>query len=135
MSAPAVSMQSHGRSPRAKQYSKKYMSNVIWGRVFVNATSVKYIGMINVGEMCFIPMNVHNELHLSPVVSTFCTSYQALSSFFIKHCILPPLPLSLSVPLSLFSFCGTPSRFPISGISLRCRDVDVFFLQSKVICS
>ena len=39
---------------------------------------------INVGEMCFIPMNVHNELfngvrqlrwrHLSPVVSALSTS-------------------------------------------------------------
>ena len=54
-------------------------------RVFVNAVSLKYIGMIyiNVGEMCFTPMNIHNELfngvrqlrwqHLSPVVSTFST--------------------------------------------------------------
>ena len=42
--------------------------------------SLKYIGMINinVGEMCFIPMNIHNELfngvrqlrlqHIPPVV-------------------------------------------------------------------
>ena len=81
---------------------------------------------INVGEMCFIPMNVRNELfigvrqlrwqHLSPVVSTFSTSIRLLSSFFIKH----SLPLSLAFcPLSLFSFCGTPSRFLISGLSLR----------------
>ena len=58
------------------------------GRVFVNVVSLKYIGMryTNVGEMCFIPMNVHNELfngvrqlrwqHLSPVVSTFYTCIQ-----------------------------------------------------------
>ena len=42
------------------------------------------IRYINVSEICFIPMNVHNELfngvrqlrwqHLSPVVSTFSTS-------------------------------------------------------------
>ena len=35
------------------------------GRVFVNNyVSVKYVGMIyiNVGEMCFISMNVHVEL-------------------------------------------------------------------------
>ena len=48
---------------------------------------------INVGEMCFIPMNVHNELfngvrqlrwrHLSPVVSALSTSIGLLSSFFI----------------------------------------------------
>ena len=45
---------------------------------------------INGGEMCFIPMNVHNELlngvrqlrwqHLSPVVSTLS---RLLSSFFL----------------------------------------------------
>ena len=46
--------------------------------------SLKYIGMIylNVGEMWFIPMNIHNEQfngvrqlrcqHHTPVVSTFC---------------------------------------------------------------
>ena len=60
-----------------------------FGRVFVNVVSLRYIGMIyiNVGEMCFIPMNVHNELFngvrqlLSPVVSTFCTSIRLLSFF------------------------------------------------------
>ena len=31
------------------------------------------------------------------------------------------------------SFCGIPSRLLISGISLRVGDVDVFFLQSKVL--
>ena len=57
------------------------------------SVSLKYIGMIclNVGEMCFIPMNIHNEQfngvrqlrwqHLSPVVSTFSTSNRLLSSF------------------------------------------------------
>ena len=32
------------------------------GGIF-NVVSLKYIGMIliNVGEMCFIPMNIHNE--------------------------------------------------------------------------
>ena len=49
--------------------------------------------LVNVGEMCFIPTNVHNELfngvrqlrwrHLPPVVSTFSTSIRLLSSFFI----------------------------------------------------
>ena len=47
----------------------------------------------DIGEMCFILMNVHNELfngvrqlrwrHLSPVVSTFSTSIRLLSYFFI----------------------------------------------------
>ena len=50
--------------------------------------------------MCFVPMNVHNELlngvrqlrwqHLSLVVSTFSKSIRLLSSLFIKHCMLPP---------------------------------------------
>ena len=51
---------------------------------------------INVDEICFNPMNVHNELfngdgvnkklrwrHLSSVVLTFYTSIRLLSSFFI----------------------------------------------------
>ena len=95
--------------------AKKYRWNDIWGRVFVNVVSRKYIGLIyiNLCEMCFIPMNVHNELlngvcqlrwqHLSPVVSTFSTSIRLLSSFFIKHCILPPsFSLFLLYPI-LFS--------------------------------
>ena len=113
-----------------------------------------YTGMIyiNVGEICFIPMNAHNELfncvrqlrwqHLpcAPVVTTVSTSIRLLSSFFIKHCILPPQTLSL--PLSL-SFCQSVSLslsvvphsvFLIGCISLRFGDVDVFFWQSKVIC-
>ena len=61
----------------------------------VNVVSLRYNGMIyiNVGEMCYIPMNVHNELfngvrqlrwrHLSPVISTFSISIRLLSSFFI----------------------------------------------------
>ena len=93
---------------------------------------------INVGEMCFMPLNVHSELfkfvrqlrwqHLSPVVSTFSTYITLLSSFFIKHCILPPSfcpSVSLSVVLHpVFLNCG---------LSLRIGDVDVFFLQSKVV--
>ena len=94
--------------------AQNYRWNDIWGRVFVNVVSVKYIGMIyiNVGEMWFIPMNVYNELfngvrqlrwqHLSPVVSTFSTSSRLLSFFFLKHCILPPS--SLSVPSICLSF-------------------------------
>ena len=85
-------------------------------------------------------MNVHNELfnairqlrwrHLSLVVSTCSISIRLLSSFFIKHCILP------------FSFCPYVSLsvvplpvFLISGLFLRFGVVDVFFLQSKVRCS
>ena len=47
------------------------------------AVSCTWLIYIHVGEMCFIPMNVHNELfngvrqlrwqYLSPVVSTFST--------------------------------------------------------------
>ena len=75
---------------------------------------------IHVDEMCFILMNVHNELfygvrqlrcqHLSPVVSTFSTSIRLLSSFFIQHCVLHS---SSSLCLSIcLTFCGTPSSFP-----------------------
>ena len=79
---------------------------------------------INVGDICFMPMNVHNELfngvrqlrrqHISPVVSTLSTSIRPLSSSFTKHCICPPsFSLFLSICLSVcLSFCGTPSRFP-----------------------
>ena len=61
------------------QIAKKVGENDIWGVFLVNVVSLKYIGMvfINVGEMCFIPMNVHIELfngvrqlrwqHLSPL--------------------------------------------------------------------
>ena len=97
---------------------------------------------INVGEMCFIPMNVHNELyngvrqlrwqHLSPVVSTFSTSIRLLSSFFIA--LHPPF-LSLSVHMSLYLSVVPHPVFLISGLSLRFGDVDVLFLQSKVICN
>ena len=60
---------------------------------------------INVGEMCFIPMNVHNELfngvrqlswrHLSPVVSTFSTSIRMLSPFslFMSICLFLWYPI------------------------------------------
>ena len=119
------SQQSHRWSPRAEKNRFFFTGNDIWGKVFVNVVNLKYIGMIytNLGEMCFIPMNVHNELfngirqlrwqHLSPVVSTFSTSIRLLSSFFITA---PSLHfLSVSVHLSLFSFCGTHPVFLISG--------------------
>ena len=104
-----------------------------------------YVIYINVGEMCFILMNVHNELfngvrqlrwqHLSPVVSTFSTSIRFLSSFLIKHCIFPPsFSLFLSICLSSVSVV-LDHVFLISGLSLRFGDVDVFVLQSKVLCS
>ena len=86
---------------------------------------------INVGELCFILMNVHNELfngvrqlrwqHLPPVVSTFSTSIRLLSSLFIKHRILPP---SLSLVLSIFLSLSVVSHpVLISGLSLRFRGV------------
>ena len=109
---------------------------------FVNVVCLRYIGMIDIHkcEMCFSPMNGHNEMfngvrqlrwrHLSPVVSTFSTSIRLLSSSnVIYHCI----PLSGHTSLSL-SVVPHPV-FLISGISLRFGDVDVFFLQSKVLCS
>ena len=55
----------------------------------------------------------------TPVVSTFSTSIRLLSSFFIKHCILPP-PFSLSfcpsICLSSLSVVPHPV-FLISGLS------------------
>ena len=101
---------------------------------------------INVGEMCFIPMKVHNELfngvhqlrrrHLSPVVSTFSTSIRLLSSFFIIALHPPSLfSLSLSVHMSLSLSVVPHPVFLISGPSLRFGYVGVFFLQSKVLCS
>ena len=94
--------------------------------------------------MCFIPMNVFNELfngvrqlrwqYISPVVSTFSTYIGLLSSFFIKHCILLPsfcpsvaLFLWYSIPFSelgvfpwglemlMFSF-GNPKFFAVRHI-------------------
>ena len=125
-----------------KKIAKKLMSNDIWGRVFVNAVSLKYIGMIyiTVGEMCFVPINVHNELfnsvrqlrwqHLSPVVSTLSTPITAFILLF--HKALHPPSLFLSLCLAFLSFHHV---FLISGLSLRFGDVDVFFLQSTVLCS
>ena len=83
---------------------------------------------INVGEMCFIPMNIQNELfncvrqlrrqHLSYVVSTFSTSIRLLSPFFIKHCILPPsFSLFLSLCLSSRSVVPHPVIL-ISGLEM-----------------
>ena len=100
---------------------------------------------INVCEMCFIPMNVHNGLfngarqlrwqHLSPVVSTLSTSIRLWYSFFTKHCILSPSVHSFSVNLYLSLSVVPHPVFLISGHSERFGDVDVFFLQSKVLCS
>ena len=43
---------------------QKSIGEMTFGGGIFNVVSLKYIGMIhiNVGEMCFIPMNVHNEL-------------------------------------------------------------------------
>ena len=93
---------------------------------------------INVGEMCFIPMNVHNELvngvrqlrwqHLSPVVSTLSINIISQAFMLIFHDRLHP-------SFSFFLYVVLHPVFLISGLSLRFGDVDVFFLQSKVLCS
>ena len=113
VSTPAVSRELYESSPRAEQIAKNSL-NDIWGRVFVNVVSLKYIGMIyiNVGEMCFIPMNIHIEQfngvrrlrwqHLSPVVST-CLHLT---------CFYPPFHKTSAVHILPPFFCGTPSRFP-----------------------
>ena len=117
-----------------KIYEKFHLGE---GSIYMlTAVSLKYIGMIilyiNVGEICFIPINVHNELfsgvrrlrwqHLSPAVS---------KKYFILpfHKALHPssLFLSLSVHLTLLSFCGTP----ISGLSLQFGDYMLMFSSSN----
>ena len=87
MSASAVSTPESWVEPQSGKNSDTYY---LGGDFVIKVVSLKYIGMtyINVGEMCFIPMNVHNELfngvrqfrwqHLSPAVSTlFFYIYQA----------------------------------------------------------
>ena len=90
---------------------------------------------INVGEMCFIPMNVHNELfnvvrqlrwqHISSVVSTFSTSIRLLFMHLFHKA------LSLSVHLSL-SVVPHPV-FLISGIFLQFGDVKVSSCNPKFV--
>ena len=46
-----------------------------------------------------------------------------------------PPPLSVHLSLSLFLWYPIPFSSVISDISLRFGDVDVFFLQSKVLCT
>ena len=72
-----------GGTPERNKNSNTNIGEMTFGEVFVNVISLKYSGMlyINVSEMCFIPMNVYNELfngvrqlrwqQLSAVVSTF----------------------------------------------------------------
>ena len=50
--------------PKSEIKIAKQINEITFGIFFVNVVSVKYIGMIciNVGEMCFIPINVHIEL-------------------------------------------------------------------------
>ena len=73
-------------APERGKIANKINGMTFWGGIFVNVVSLKYIDrpmiFLNVGEMCFIPMNMHNEQfngvrqlrwqHISPVVSTFC---------------------------------------------------------------
>ena len=104
--------------------------------MFVHVVSLKLVlYIINVGEMCFIsPYSGICQLRwqqLSPGCSfNIFYIYQAFIFFFHKALHPPSLFLSLSVHLSL---SVVPHLvFPISGLSLRFGDVDVFFLQSKV---
>ena len=61
--------------------------------------------------------------------------YQAIILLFHKAMHPPSLFLSLSVHLSLFLYVLPHPIFLISCLSLRFGGVDVFFLQSKVLCS
>ena len=140
--------------PQSEKYSKHNIGEMtFWGRVFVNVVSLNYIGMIglyiNVGEIGFISMNVHHKLfngvrqlrwlHLSPVGPSYNMVYIYQAFIIIFHKALHPhsllLSLSLHLSLSLFLWYPIPYVFLISCISLQFGHVDVFFLQSKVICS
>ncbi len=59
--------------------------------------------------------------------------YQAVILLF--HIALHPPFLSLSVHMSLSLSVVLHPVFLISGLSLRFGDVDVFFMQFKVLCS
>ena len=59
-----------------------------------------------------------------------------VSSFFIKHCILPPcFCIILSTCRSLSLSVVPHPIFLISGMSLRAGDVNIFFLQSTFLCN
>ena len=131
VSVPAVG-KVMGGAPERNKKGKIIGKITFGGSVFVNNSQPQIhwcdIHTCSLGKMCFILMNVHNELingirqlrwqhlHLySHVVSNCSTSISLLSSFFIKHCILPPsfsLFLSICLSLSLY-FCGAPPRFLI----------------------
>ena len=60
--APAVSRIMGGAE--SEKTLQTNLGEMTFGGGIFNVVSLKYIGMIhvNVGEMCFIPMKVHNEL-------------------------------------------------------------------------
>ena len=122
----------------------------------LHVVSLKYIGMIyiNVGEMCFILINVHVE-HSSMCSMVFVSTggstfrllfqhfyiYQAVILLFMEHFIVPPsFPLFLSIcfslsvvphPVFLISGCGSEmlmfsSCHPIYQSSLQ---LDTFTIQ------
>ena len=126
--------------PQSEKNGKKINVKLHLGDVlFVNAVSLKYLHWhdvhnINVGEMCFVAINVHNELfngvrqlmcqHLSPVFSTFSTFLNILSFLFIST--------ASSLPISL-SFCPSDSLlflwYPIPFSQLV-----VFACSLEIIC-
>ena len=67
---------------------------------------------------------------------SFNMFYTYLAFILLFHKALHPPSLSLSFcPSVSLSLTGVPHPvFLISGLSLRFGDVDVFFLQSKIIC-
>ena len=91
---------------------------------------------INVGEMCFIPMNVHNELFNGVRQLRW---RHLFNIFYIYQAVILLFHIALHSPFSL-SFCPYVCLslsvvfhpvFLISCLSLRFGDVDVFFLQFK----
>ena len=91
---------------------------IFGGGFFVNVVSLRYIGMIyiNVGEICLIPMKVHNEwcssAHMAtPFACSFNIFYIYQAVILLFHIALHPPFLSLSVHMSL-SLSVVPIIFP-----------------------
>ena len=71
----------------------------------------------------------------TPFACSFSIFYIYQAVILLFHIALHPHFLSLSVHMSVSLSVVPHPVFLISGLSLRFGDVDVFFLQSKVLCS
>ena len=70
----------------------------------------------------------------TPFACSFSIFYIYQAVILLFHIALHPPFLSLSVHMSLSLSVVLHPVFLISGLSLWFGDVDVFFLQSKVLC-